>query len=203
MPEIFQLLLQRLRLARGASYLFSPTVFAHVAAHAHTQYQPLRIVLIGALLLSTVLVAGIPRSTVASYVDVLDNGGFEGGFGSQPGCGMVGTGWHCFTNGGAANYGFYDDQWGPTVADGGHSQLIEINTKGITAPDHDRYAGFYQTVRVVDWAEYTLNLKGMIRTTLMDGDPWRYRVQVGWTNGHYADWGKGEQLDGRRLGQLL
>ena len=64
----------------------------------------------------------------------------EHGFGSQPGCGMVGTGWHCFTNGGGANYGFYDDQWTPVVADGGHSQLIEINAKGIAAPEHDRYA---------------------------------------------------------------
>ncbi len=134
--------------------------------------------------------AAWPNTTVASNVDVLNNGGFEGGFGNQPGCGAVGSGWSCFTNGGAANYGFYDDQWGPVIADGGHSQLIEINTKGITAPDHDRYAGLYQTVKVIDWAEYNLSLKGMIRTTLMDGDPWRYRVQVGWTNGNYADWSR-------------
>lgn len=143
------------------------------------------------LLITGVLAFAVwPRTTVASDVNVLHNGGFENGFGTQPGCGAVGTGWSCFTNGGAANYGFYDEQWGPVVADGGHGQLIEINTKGIAAPDHDRYAGFYQTVRVIDWAEYNLSLKGMIRTTLMDGDPWRYRVQVGWTNGNYADWSR-------------
>ena len=75
--------------------------------------------------------AAWPRTTVASDVNVLNNGGFENGFGTQPGCGAVGTGWRCFTNGGAANYGFYDDQWGPVIAEGGHAQLIEINSKGI------------------------------------------------------------------------
>jgi LysM repeat protein len=135
---------------------------------------------------STFLVA---NTTSASYTNVLANGSFEQGFTSQPGCGMVGAGWWCFTNGGAANYGFYDDQWDPVVADGEHSQLIEVNTKGIMSGDADRYAGIYQTVRVVDWAEYTLNLRGMIRTTNLTGDPWRYRVQVGWTAGYQASWG--------------
>lgn len=127
--------------------------------------------------------------TNASNVNVLANGSFEKGFTSQAGCGMVGAGWSCFTNGGAANYGFYDDQWNLTVADGGHSQLIEINTKGIQNGDSDRFAGIYQTVRVVDWANYTLSLRGMIRTTVPGGDPWRYRVQVGWTAGQAASWG--------------
>ncbi len=144
--------------------------------------------LIALMLLSVGVAAAIPKSTTASYVDVLTNGGFEHGFVSQPGCGMVGYGWHCFTNGGAANYGFYDDQWQPVVAEGSHSQLIEINTKGIIDGDPDRYAGLYQTVRVVDWENYQLNLRGMIRTTNPDGDPYRYQVQVGWTAGAHADW---------------
>ena len=101
---------------------------------------------------------------------------------------MVGSGWQCFTNGGAANYGFYDDQWERTVAAGRHSQLIEVNTKGIMQGDPDRYAGIYQTVAVQPWATYTLNLSGMIRTTELEGDPWRYRVQVGWTQGTGANW---------------
>ncbi len=144
--------------------------------------------LIALMLLSVGVAAAIPKSTTASYVDVLTNGGFEHGFVSQPGCGMVGYGWHCFTNGGGANYGFYDDQWQPVVAEGSHSQLIEINTKGIIDGDPDRYAGLYQTVRVVDWENYQLNLRGMIRTTNPDGDPYRYQVQVGWTAGAHADW---------------
>jgi LysM repeat protein len=144
--------------------------------------------LIALMLLSVGVAAAIPKSTTASYVDVLTNGGFEHGFVSQPGCGMVGYGWHCFTNGGNANYGFYDDQWEPVVAEGHHSQLIEINNKGIIDGDPDRYAGLYQTVRVVDWENYQLHLRGMIRTTNLDGDPYRYQVQVGWTAGAHADW---------------
>lgn len=147
-----------------------------------------KVTIISIVVMSAVVAAVAPQLLVASYVNVLENGDFERGFGNQPGCGMVGVGWHCFTNGGGANYGFYDEQWTPAIADGGHSQLIEINTKGVATPEHDRYAGLYQTVAVVDWAEYTLSLKGMIRTTSLDGDPWRYRVQVGWTYGHYADW---------------
>lgn len=142
-------------------------------------------------LLATVLVLGTAFvTTFASNVNVLVNGSFDEGFYSADGCGVVGSGWHCFTNNGQANYGFYDDQWDPVVANGEHSQLIEINTKGVSAPDADRYAGIMQTVRVVDWAEYTLSLRGMIRTTVMEGDPYRYRVQVGWTPGTHADWTK-------------
>jgi LysM repeat protein len=148
--------------------------------------RAISLICVAVVVASTLLMA---RTTSASYVNVLTNGSFEAGFASQTGCGMVGSGWHCFTNGGAANYGFYDDQWNLTVADGGHSQLIEVNTKGVANPDHDRYAGIYQTVRVVDWANYTLTLRGMIRTTNPTGDPWRYRVQVGWTAGGNASWG--------------
>jgi len=161
-----------------------------LAARSPRTRRGLSLALVLLLVTGAVAIAAWPRISVASNVNVLTNGGFEDGFGSQPGCGAVGVGWSCFTNGGAANYGFYDDQWGSTIADGGHSQLIEINTKGLAAADHDRYAGLYQTVKVVDWAEYNLSLKGLIRTTLMDGDPWRYRVQVGWTNGNYADWSR-------------
>ena len=146
------------------------------------------IMLTVAIVTSIVAAAIWPAPTSASYTNVLYNGNFELGFSQQAGCGMVGNGWQCFTNGGAANYGYYDDQWSRTVADGAHSQLIEINTKQIDLPDPDRYAGIYQTVKVVDWANYALNLKGMIRTTNMDGDKWRYRVEVGWTYGPYPNW---------------
>ncbi|MCB9137292.1 MAG: LysM peptidoglycan-binding domain-containing protein [Caldilineaceae bacterium] len=144
------------------------------------------------MLLSAGLAAVIPNDVTATAtsktVDVFTNGGFEHGFVSQNGCGMVGYGWRCFTNGGAAGYGFYDDQWAPVVAAGEHSQLIEVNQKGIIDGDGDRYAGVYQTVRVVDWETYALKLSGMIRTTNPDGDPYRYQVQVGWTAGPQADW---------------
>jgi len=148
------------------------------------------LVMVLAIIASMVTVAIWPAPTSASLTNLLYNGGLEQGFSSQPGCGMVGSGWQCFTNGGGANYGFYDDQWDRVTAEGKHSQLLEINTKGIMVGDADRYAGIYQTVPVVDWAEYTFSLKGIIRTTNFEGDKWRYRVQVGWSFSPYPDWTK-------------
>ena len=151
-----------------------------------------RLGVIAAALLIGLALFGLSSATrtSASNVNVAANGNFEDGFVAQGGCGMVGKGWNCFTNGGRANYGFYQDQWGPVVANGASSQLIEINTKGISGADADRYAGIYQTIPVVAGAEYSLDLKGMLRTTEMEGDPWRYRVQVGWSQGTSADWTK-------------
>jgi len=124
------------------------------------------------------------------YVNLIVNGGFEGGFVRQPGCGDVGQGWQCFTNGGRATYGFYDEQWPPVVPEGAHDQLIEINNKNIIPADNDRYAGIQQTLRVAKNANYTLSLQGMIRSNHPGpGDePGRYRVQVGWTFGMTTTW---------------
>ena len=159
----------------------------------YLQHPKMRVVLSVMAVLS--IVAGVamagaaPQNADASNVmNVVKNGSFEGGFESQPGCGMVGAGWTCFTNGGTAAYGFYDDMWEPVVADGTHSQLIEINTKGIVSPDADRYAGIYQTVKVMPGETDKLNLAGMLRTTNFEGDPWRYRVEVGYTHGPHGDW---------------
>jgi nucleoid-associated protein YgaU len=122
--------------------------------------------------------------------DVLVNGSFEGGFVSQPGCGMVGKGWGCFTNGGSITYGFYDDQWVKVVADGAHSQLIELNTMQFAASEPDRYAGIYQTVNVVPGATYTLKLQGLMRERDPNSgeDAYRYRVQWGYTADGATDW---------------
>lgn len=108
-----------------------------------------------AVIVSIVGIAAMPSVTSASYVNVLANGGFEQGFSSQPGCGMVGSGWNCFTNGGAGTLGSYDDQWEPVVAEGAHSQLLEVNTKEMPAGDPDRFSGIFQTVRVVDLGRNT------------------------------------------------
>lgn len=157
----------------------------------HAAHKQRLVGLLAALLIGLVLFAATSAGrTSASNVNVLANGNFEDGFSAQAGCGMVGNHWGCFTNGGGANYGFYQDQWGPVVANGVSSQLIEINTKGSLVADADRYAGIYQTVPVVKNAEYTLDLKGVIRTTELSGDPWRYRVQVGWSAGKETDWAK-------------
>jgi LysM repeat protein len=160
------------------------------AFRSRPQFQ--RRVISGGLGLAVVailaLVAAMPSITSASEVDALGNGGFEQGFNQVAGCGVVGNHWDCFTNGGAANYGFYDDQWAPVVYEGKHSQLIEINTKDMAAGDNDRYAGISQTARVVPGRPYKLSLRGIIRTTNSEGDPWRYSVQVGWLNGGKGDW---------------
>lgn len=133
-------------------------------------------------------VAALPRIMRASEENILANGGFEHGFVAVPGCGIVGSQWNCFTNGGAANYGFYDDSWDLVVAEGDHSQLIEINTKDMAAGDNDRYAGLSQTARVVKGQPYRFSMRGMIRTTSTEGDPWRYSVQVGTLDRPNGDW---------------
>lgn len=140
-----------------------------------------------------VLLLAFTESILPGKADanLLVNGNFERGFTYRDGCGHVGVGWGCFTNGGQAVYGFYDEQWDPVVADGEHGQLIEINTKGLGAGTDNRYAGLFQTVRVVPGTAYQISLRGMIRTTTLESetlDPWRYRVQFGWTLGRRADW---------------
>ncbi len=142
-----------------------------------------------ALILAVVLSAGLVSSSpqAATSSDVLKNGNFEGGFSSAGGCGAVGKGWSCFTNGGRAAYGFYDDQWAKTVWDGQHSQMIEINTKQDSS-EPDRYAGIYQTATVSKGAVYEFWLRGMIRADDSDPDPWRYRVQIGFDYNGGTNW---------------
>jgi len=137
---------------------------------------------------AAVAASAIPSVTNAVNTNVLVNGSFESGFSSQQGCGSVGNGWNCFTNGGRVNVGFNDEQWKPVVVDGSHAQSISLNTKGMMDGETDRYAGIYQTVRVVPGMPYTLNLRGMIRTTRLDGDPYRYVVQVGTSPGYFPNW---------------
>ena len=124
--------------------------------------------------------------------EMLANGDFEGGFTYVPGCGMVGTGWGCFTNGGTVDYGFYDDQWQPVVASGAHSQLIELSTMQYAASEADRYAGIYQTVTLVKGNEYQFKVSGLMRERDPNPaeDAFRYRVQWGYTSDGSTDWTK-------------
>lgn len=145
-----------------------------------------------ALALLVTLTLGSASGLATVEQDVLVNGNFEGGFTQQPGCGQVGTGWGCFTNGGSVTYGFYDDQWQPVVANGSHSQLIELNTLQFAASEADRFAGIYQTVTVVPGATYALKLQGLMRERDPQSgeDKYRYRVQWGYTADGGADWTK-------------
>ena len=118
------------------------------------------------------------------------NGSFEMGFNAVA-VGHVGNSWGFFTNGGGANYGFYDDQWTPVVADGKHSQLIEINTKGVYPADNDRYAGIYQYVTGLHpGVTYEFRMKGLLRGAGNEDDPYRFAAQVGYLPGYQSDWGK-------------
>jgi len=153
--------------------------------------QRKRLVLIAlslALLASMTLFGGSTLAVVEQ--EMLVNGNFEGGFTNIPGCGVVGNGWGCFTNGGSITYGFYDDQWAAVVADGAHSQLIELNTKQFAASESDRFAGIYQTVHLVRGAPYQLQLKGLMREHQPNPaeDKYRYRVQWGYTTDGNTDW---------------
>lgn len=157
-----------------------------------------RVVAMAAVLaLVASLMLGSAAGLAVTQQEVLFNGNFEGGFSPLPGCGMVGTGWGCFTNGGAVAYGFYDDQWAPVRADGAHSQLIEMNTMQPAASEPNRYAGIYQTVGVVKGASYQFKVSGLVREALKDGnkpdpndDRYRYRVQWGYTADGSTDWTK-------------
>ncbi len=151
----------------------------------HSYARAIALALIAVLTLG----GGLASSTSlpATAVELLRNGSFEQGFAAVPGCGMVGIHWGCFQNGGAAEYGFFDDQWRPVVFDGRHSQLIEINTKQIGG-DPDRYAGIYQTVDVIPGATYRFTIRGMIRADDQEGDPWRYRVQVAFDHSGGSNW---------------
>lgn len=142
-----------------------------------------------ALMVMLVAVALTSRASNGATGELLRNGGFEQGFTNIAGCGLVGNGWGCFTSGGTAFYGFYDDTWTPVVAGGRHAQLIEINThKDATGPNNT--AGIYQTVAVVPGQVYELSFQALMRADDLDrgGDPWRYVMLVGFDHGGGQDW---------------
>jgi hypothetical protein len=145
-----------------------------------------------AMVLALMASLGLASASGLAVVDqeALVNGDFESGFTTMPGCGMVGTGWGCFNNGGTAEYGFYDDEWPPVVGGGEHSQLIEINTMQYPASEADRYAGIYQTVSLVAGQQYQFTLMAGMRERDPDGfeDPYRYRIQWGYTANGSTDW---------------
>ena len=152
-----------------------------------TRKRTLFLALILALLAAVVAVPGI--FFAGGSTERIANGSFEGGFSATP-AGFVGNHWKWFTNGGQANYGYYDETWAPVIYDGEHSQLIEINTLGLAGSEADRYAGIYQTVAVVPGETYELSMHGMLRA--LEDDPDRaccnYRVQYGIDYNGGGDW---------------
>lgn len=125
----------------------------------------------------------------------VQNGGFENGF-HRVANGDVGNKWGAFQNGGEVTYGFYDETWAPVIAQGKHSQLIEIASFCKTTlcrggSDPDRYAGIFQTVHgLVPGAKYKLSMSGMLRALAEDDDRENdaYRVQWGYTTNGSTNW---------------
>jgi len=116
------------------------------------------------------------------------NGGFEQGF-SPAAVGSVGNNWGFFTNGGGAAYGFYDDQWPRALAEGRHSQLIEINTNHGLPADNDRYAGIYQYLAGLHpGVTYEFRVSGLLRGEGDEKDPYRFAVQWGYLPGYSGEW---------------
>jgi len=110
------------------------------------------------------------------------NSSFEEGFDADG----TAAKWGKFNNGGRANYGYYDEQWGPVVAAGAHAQLLEINSRGHMPTDPDRWIGIHQKVSgLTAGATYQLSLKAMIREAEdhSDEDMWRYEVYWGVNSG--------------------
>jgi len=129
-------------------------------------------------------------SGMCSGKDLIYNGGFEHGF-TPAAAGHIGKGWGYFTTGGAANYGFYDDQWSPVIAEGEHAQLIEINSKGMATADHDRYAGIYQKIGWLEpGATYELTINGILRGAGNEDDPHRFEAQWGYNQNHDYEWNR-------------
>ncbi len=129
--------------------------------------------------------------------NLIQNGGFEKGFDAD------GTAkkWGKFNNGGLASYGYYQEKWGPVVAEGAHAQLLEINSKGFMPTDSDRWIGIHQRISgLTAGATYQLRLKTMIRERGDHGDEdaWRYEVYWGLNSdaGKIGDVAELEMLSG-------
>lgn len=103
------------------------------------------------------MAAAAPSKPVAGSDNVIVNGDFEAAW---PDIQAVATGWMPFDNG-KAHFGWYKDTWHKVVFDGENAQLIEIIND---AGQGDRYAGIYQTVKVVAGAEYELIIHGLVRS---------------------------------------
>jgi hypothetical protein len=103
--------------------------------------------------------------------NLVANGGFEQGFQEQFG---VALGWGGFSNG-SALVGWNSETWDKVVVAGQYAQSIEIKN----ATERDRYAGVYQTIRVVPGQQYKLTVKGLIRSEegSINASDYGYRLQ--------------------------
>ena len=119
--------------------------------------------------------------------NLLTNGDFEAGFTEEG----VAEGWHPFTNGGLASYGFRPEpRFAVNEADR-LGQLIAINTQGFPWSHPHRYAGIAQVVEdLTPGAWYDICLWGTVQENVARaGQPLEdYRVQWGLALGETTAW---------------
>lgn len=101
--------------------------------------------------------APAPRAPSAGPENVIVNGDFEANWLDYI---PVAANWTPFDNG-KAHFGWYKETWDKVVFDGEQAQMIEIINDANTG---DRYAGVFQTVRVVRGAQYELTIHGLVRS---------------------------------------
>ncbi len=153
----------------------------------HRRYPLNAIIAMTFLVLISLVTLLTTRSERVLQANLLKNGDFEQGFHFDPACGLIGNGWNCFTNDDAAIYGAEADVWPPVVHSGRYSQLLAIEIRQPGIPPN-RIIGVYQTVSVVPGQTYTFHLNGILRANDNDPDPWRYRVEWGYTRGSDTNW---------------
>ena len=112
--------------------------------------------------LPTPVVVPVGASSACQGPNLLVNGDFERGF--QPT--GVAEGWHSFTKGGMASFGFWDAGANAGEQEDAHGQVIAINTMGLPNTDETLIAGITQTVTgLTSEAIYQICLRGTIRTS--------------------------------------
>lgn len=117
----------------------------------------------------------------AQIVNVIENGGFEWGFGEDG----VAAPWQRFTNGGAKTI-FMPEPWPLAIRNGDQAQRITIYEAHIP----DRYAGIYQRIPVEAGKAYRLGLNGQIRSgagdIVVSQHGYKMQYAVDWQGG--VDW---------------
>ena len=160
---------------------------------------------------------GPVQPEVCGGPELLFNGDFESGF-NRTALGEIGRGWGGFINGGAANFGFYNEQWDAVVSMAsrqswskgwtgeevvGNGQLIEINSKRMFPTDPDRYAGIYQRIGgLTPGATYQLTVRGLLRGEGNEEDPYRFDAEWGLNAGPDTEWRNVSHWEHMDLGSI-
>jgi LPXTG-motif cell wall-anchored protein len=124
-----------------------------------------------------------PAAAEPEIGDLILNGSFEEGF-DQNG---VAFKWTAFsTSKAGAAYAWQDETGTDHISTGEHAQLMRI--MGPSKPN--QFVGIYQTVEVVPGETYTVTMRGLIRSSLVDDtdNPFAFRYQWAADDGGRTNW---------------